>query len=210
MKLSGLAFTLVFLLPSTVAAQDEATAVKETFYGYKMAILQGDGEVAAALVTESTHDLYRQFADGALTLDKTGLDELHVMERLTILQLRHEMTRAQLESMSGGQIVAYAVDNGWIGKDSATRLQIGDFTIDGDTASAAILGNDGTATPLRMKFTREDGLWRLDLAEMMVLTRVVVVQAIRQTGMSEDEFILFALEAASGRKPGPEIWSPPL
>jgi len=200
---------LFLLLPLPAAAQDEAADVREAFLGYRTAILTGDGETAAELVTERTRTLYREFADDALTLDKPGLDGLHVMDRISVMQLRHQMTRQQLESMNGGEIVAYAVDHGWIGKDGAARLQIGNFTVEGDSASAPILGGDGKETLLRMRFAREQGLWRLDLVEMMALTRVAIAQAIRQTGLTEDEFILFALEATSGRKPGPEIWSPP-
>lgn len=210
MRLRRLIVILALLLPLPAAAQDEATSeVRESFLDYKAAILSGDGETAAELVTQRTHALYRGFADSALRLDKPRLDELHVMDRMSVMQLRHQMTRQQLESMSGGEIVAYAVDNGWIGKDGAARLQVGDFTVEGDSASAPILGGDGKETLLRMRFAREDGLWRLDLVEMMALTRVAIAQAIRQTGMSEDTFILVFLEAASGRKPSPDIWSPP-
>jgi len=200
---------LVLLLPLPAAAQQEAAAVRDSFLGYKSAILTGDGETAAELVTERTHALYRGFADSALTLDKPGLDALHVMDRMSVMQLRHQLNRRQLESMSGEEIVAYAVDHGWIGKDGAARLQVGDFTVDGDFATAPILGGDGKETLLRMRFAREGGVWRLDLVEMMALTRVAIAQAIRQTGMSEDAFILVFLEAASGRKPDPDIWSPP-
>jgi len=208
-KLRHILLTLVLLLPLPAAAQEEAAAVRDSFLFYKTAILTGDGETAAELVTQRTHALYRGFADSALTLDKPGLDALHVMDRISVMQLRHQMTRRQLESMSGEEIVAYAVDNGWIGKDGAARLQVGDFTVDGSFATAPILGADGKETLLRMRFAREDGVWRLDLVEMMALTRVAIAQAIRQTGLSEDEFILFALEATSGRRPGPEIWNPP-
>lgn len=209
MSLRRLLFVLAFALPLPATAQEEAAAVRDSFLDYKASILAGDGAAAAALVTQRTHALYRGFADGALTLDKPGLDGLPVMDRMSVLQLRHQMTRQQLESMSGSEIVAYAVDHGWIGKDGAARLQVGHFTVDGSSATAPILGGDGKETLLRMRFTREEGIWRLDLVELMALTRVAVVQAIRQTGMTEDEFILFALEAASGRKPGPEIWNPP-
>lgn len=209
MKLRLLLLVLALAQPLPAAAQDEAAAVRDSFLDYKAAILGGDGETAAELVTARTHALYRGFADSALTLDKPGLDGLHVMDRMSVMQLRHQMTRRQLEGMSGSEIVAYAVDQGWIGKDGAARLQVGDFTVDGDFASAPILGGDGKETLLRMRFAHEDGVWRLDLVELMALTRVAIVQAIRQTGMSEDEFILFALEATSGRRPGPEIWNPP-
>jgi len=207
MKLRGLLVTvLLVLLPLSATANPDA--VKEAFLSYKAAILSGDGTAAADLVTRSSRDFYRKAADHALTLDKTGLERLHVLDRLTVMQLRHEMSRAQLESMDGRQIVAYAVDQGWIGRDSAASLQVGTFAVDGDNATAPVISN-GQETPLLLHFAREDGGWRLDLVQMMELSRPAVQVAIRQTGMSEEEFILYALEAVSGRRPGPEIWNPP-
>jgi len=130
-KLRHILPTRGLLLPLPAAAQEEVAAVRDSFLGYKTAILTGDGETAAELVTQRTHALYRGFADSALTLDKPGLDSLHVMDRLSVMQLRHQMTRQQLESMSGEEIVAYAVDHGLIGTDGAARLQVGDFTLEG-------------------------------------------------------------------------------
>lgn len=209
LRLVLLAAILLLPLPLPAAAQEKAVAVRDSFLDYKAAILNGDGETAADLVTGRTHALYRGFADSALTLDKPGLDDLHVMDRMSVMQLRHQMSRQQLENMSGSEIVAYAVDKGWIGKDGAARLQVGDFTVEGDSASAPVLGGDGKETLLRMRFAREDGIWRFDLVEAMALVRVTMAQAIRQTGLSEDAFILVFLEAASGRKPDPDIWNPP-
>ncbi len=44
---------------------------------------------------------------------------------------------------------------------------------------------------------------------MLLVTRVAIAQAIQQTGMSKNDFILYALEAMTGRRPGLDIWSPP-
>ena len=49
--------------------------------------------------------------------------------------------------------------------------------------------------------------------ELVAATRdetIGVFRAIRGlTPEAENDFILYALEAMTGRKPGPEIWSPP-
>jgi hypothetical protein len=44
----------------------------------------------------------------------------------------------------------------------------------------------------------------------MELTRAAFDFAVQQSGLSEDEFVVLMLEAGTGRKPGPDIWSPPL
>ncbi len=207
MKLRLFIAALLFVLPLPAAATPQA--VERAFQDYKVAVLNGDGVAAAALVTQQTYDYYGQIADHALPLDQGGLNKLHVMDRMAVLQLRYQMSRAQLESMSGAEIVAYAVDQGWIGKDGVSRLQVGPFTVNGDTASAAALGGDGQETSLRLHFVKEGDRWRLDLMRMLLVTRVAIAQAIQQTGMSENDFILYALEAMTGRRPGLDIWSPP-
>ena len=111
--------------------------------------------------------------------------------------------------MTGREIIVYAVAQGWIDKDGAASIRLGDFAVKGDFASGGLLGNGGEVSPFRLEFLREDGEWRLDLAEMLKIARFGIDYAVQQTGMSEEEFLLFVLEYSSGRKPGPEIWSPP-
>src|SRR3546814_4519060 len=78
-------------------------------------------------------------ADQALTLDRDGLHGIHLSDRIYALLLRHTLQPAALEGMSGGEVVAYAVGAGWIGRDGANRLELGDYRIEGDAASGTIL-----------------------------------------------------------------------
>ena len=43
----------------------------------------------------------------------------------------------------------------------------------------------------------------------MQLTRTAFEYAVQQSGLPEDDFVLLMLEQGTGRKPGPDIWSPP-
>ncbi|GAB4361146.1 MAG: hypothetical protein Kow00114_15410 [Kiloniellaceae bacterium] len=208
--LQSLIAVLLFLaLPLPALADSHASAVKESFLAYKTAILASDGEAAAALVTQESRDYYRKLADQALTLDRAGLHEIHLSDRLNAMLLRHSLEREQLESMSGGEVVSYAVDQGWIGREGADQLQLGNFQVDGDHASGTILRPDGAASPFKMEFVKEEGRWLLDLVALMKLTRAAFEYSVQQTGLSEDEFVVLMLEYGTGRKPGPDIWSPP-
>jgi hypothetical protein len=207
---SLLTFLLLLLpaaaLPAAAAPLDE---VKASFRAYKAAILESDGKAAAEVVTQDSRDYFRRLADYALELDRAGLQEIHLSDRLYALLLRHDLDRARLESMSGGEVVAYAVARGWIGREGAEQLQLGNYQVDGDTATGTILRPDGQQTRFQMTFAREDGDWRLELAQLMELTRVAFEYSAQQSGLGEDEFILRLLEYSSGRKPGPDIWEPP-
>lgn len=205
---SVLAFILL-LLPAAAAAAP-VDDVKQSFLDYKAAIVEADGEAAAEVVTEGSHAYFRKLADQALTLDRDALHKLSLGDRLYSLLLRHTLDRAELESMSGAEVVSYAVDEGWIGRENADQLQLGNFQVEGASASGTILRPDGGTTPFKMEFVKEDGRWLLDLVALMDLTRSAFDYSVQQSGLSEDEFVILMLEAGTGRKPGPDIWSPPL
>jgi hypothetical protein len=197
---------LALPLPAAAASTDD---VKESFLAYKSAILASDGAAAADLVTQGSRELYRRYAVDAATLDRDGLDQLHVTDRVSVLLLRHSLQRSALESMSGGEVIAYSVDQGWIGKDSVARLNLGNFQVDGNAASGVVLDAAGRESPFKLEFLKEEGRWRLDLLKMLEMTRMAIVYAVQQTGMSETDFVLYVLELSTGRTPGPEIWNPP-
>ncbi|HEY9548921.1 MAG TPA: hypothetical protein VIR45_05420 [Kiloniellaceae bacterium] len=198
----------LILLAGPLPAAASVDAVKESFRAYKMAILQSDGAAAARAVTQDSHVYFKGLADQALTLDRDGLHGIHLSDRIYALLLRHTLQPAALEGMSGGEVVAYAVGAGWIGREGANRLELGDYRIEGDAASGTILHPDGSATEFTIAFAQEEGRWRLDLVALMELTRAACEYSQQQSGLSEDDFVLAMLEHVSGRKPGPDIWSP--
>ena len=205
-SLLSLLFLIFLALPEPAEASPEA--VQESFLAYKKAVLEGNGAAAAELVTQGSKDLYHKYANDAVTLDRDGLNKLHVTDRVSIMLLRHNLKRKELEGMSGGEIIAYAVDRGWVGKESVSRLELGDYQVDGNVATGTVLGADGRRSPYKLQFLKEAQRWRLDLVAMLMLTRTAIDYTIQQTGMAEDEFVLYVIEISSGQKPGPEIWNP--
>ncbi|MEQ8357290.1 MAG: hypothetical protein RH942_17275 [Kiloniellaceae bacterium] len=201
-------FAALLALPVSAAAAplDE---VKESFSAYKSAILTSDGAAAKRLVTQESKDYFRGLADHALTLDRAGLQKIHLSDRLYAMLLRHNLDRARLENMTGGDVVAYAVEQGWIGREGAEQLELGAYKLDGDSASGTILQPDGQESTFKMEFTKVGGRWLLELDELMMLTRIAFEYSAKQTGLSDDDFVLLMLEYGSGRKPEPDIWSPP-
>lgn len=206
---------LHFLLPFVLlaaplpAAGAPADEVKESFRAYKTAILASDGAAVADVVTQESRDYFRTLADQALTLDREGLHQIHLSDRIYALLLRHNLEPAALERMSGAEVVSHAVDAGWIGREGADKLELGNYQVEGDVASGTILRPEGGETAFKIAFARQEGRWRLDLVALMKLTRVAFDYSLQQSGLSEDDFVLLMLEDVTGRKPGPEIWSPP-
>lgn len=200
---------LVLLLQPLAALAGPVEEVKKSFDTYKTAILAANGKAAAAVVTQGSRDYFRKLADQALTLDREGMHALSLSDRLYAMLLRHSLDPARLEAMSGEEVVSYAVDEGWIGREGAEQLQLGNYKVDGDTASGTILRPDGGATSFKMVFVKENGHWLLDLVALMQLTRTAFEYAVQQSGIDEDTFVMLMLEQGSGRAPRPDIWEPP-
>ena len=83
------------------AAAGPVDEVKQSFQAYKAAIIEADGDAAAEVVSEGSHNYFRKLADQALTLDREGMHEIHLGDRIYSMLLRHTLNRSQLESMSG-------------------------------------------------------------------------------------------------------------
>ena len=205
----SLSVLLLVLCLAAPPAAEPVDDVKESFLTYKTAILEADGAAAAKVVTQNSRAYFRSLAEQALTLDRAGLHEIHLTDRLYAMLLRHNLDRTQLQQMSGGQVVSYAVDHGWIGRNGVSQLRLGHYEVEGDHASGTILRPDGLKSSFKMEFVKEGGRWLLDLVALMDLTRTAFEFAVQQSGLSEDEFVFLMLEQGTGRKPGPEIWNPP-
>lgn len=192
--------------PAAAAPKDD---VAETFEAYRSALLASDGAAAAEVVTQGSRDHYRSYADMALTLDRAGLKRLHIADRLTVMLLRHSIERERLTQMSGGEIIAYAVQEGWISKEGAAGIRLGNYQVAGDFATGTLLRADGSETPYKVEFLMEEETWHLNLKKMLEFARIGIEYAVQQANMGEDEFLLALLEYSTGVKPGPEIWNPP-
>lgn len=194
--------------PQTAANSPER-AVEDTFLAYQKALLAEDGTTAAGLVTAASWDYYREMADEALTADRNRLEELDFVDRLTALLFRMSLTRDALRRMSGEELVAYSVDQGWISREKTANMKLANFRITGDSAKASVIGRDGKPSTVTMGFETERGAWRLDLLDTINTSRRAMPLAIALSGMTEAEFIFASLKRSTGRTPESDIWSPP-
>lgn len=110
--------------------------------------------------------------------------------------------------MSPQELIAHAVNEGWIDKSSVLTLQAGKVLSEGDVAALHVIVDEQDAGPL-FRFNRESGEWRLDLVPTTQATNAALQMTAEQQGISEEEFTLILIESVMGRKVGAEAWVPP-
>ena len=159
----ALGLILLLLLPAGSAlAEADADAVRRVFSAYRSAILSGEGNAAAALLSQSTYDYYDEMRQLALYGSADTVKALSLVNQMQVLTLRLRVPTDELESLSSQALIAHAVDQGWIGKNSVLKLQPGKVLADGDVAVLHLIV-DGKDAGTAFRFNRESRAWRLDL-----------------------------------------------
>lgn len=194
----------------------ETEAVRLVFEAYKRALLEGDGQAAAALVDASTLSYFGAIKDLAMSGSEEEVKARAFVDRLLIVTMRHELEVETLESMDLEGLLRHAIESGWIAKASIRRLDIGEITIDGDTArgvaktaGAIPAPAEPGAEPLSYAFIREDGVWKFGFSSLVASLNKVITDFAQQMGANEDDLIFTLVQALSGRQVLPEIWSAP-
>ena len=201
----ALALVLSFGLPALAA--DETEAIKQAFSTYRSAILSGNGATAAELVTQSTLAFYDETRRLALFGDAKTVQEQSLVTQIQILTFRLRVPSEKLESLTARELVAYSIDQGWIGKDSVLQLQPGAVHTEGDVALLKVVV-DGKEIDIGFRLERKAGTWRLNLLPTLKLANTSFQMIAKQQGVSERELLLVLMESSLGRKIGDEAWQP--
>lgn len=195
------------LARSVHGSQPEEELVRRTFLAYKEAILQQRGQSAVSQVNKATLQYYARMK--ALAVDGLEKDvrQLRPMNKMMVLSLRHRVSADTLRAMTPEDVFIHGVNQGWIGKNSVLDSDIGQPRVFGNDASAEYV-KGGKPTPLKYRFTKEDGRWKVDLTALTPIADQAMSMLIKQQGLDEDTFIVSLIESVSGKKVLSSIWQP--
>lgn len=186
----------------------EAQAVRDAFEGYRRALIEEDGEAAAARVSAGTLEAYQRFRDLALTGDRDALEELSMVHRMQVLLFRHRIDADALEAMDGRAAFAHAVDQAWVGAGGIERLEVHHVSVRGDQATANV-GVGPAPSPDLFRFRREDGDWRFDLMPTLGAAEGALRQMAAARGVEANEFLLGMIGSMSGEPATEALFDPP-
>ncbi|HEV7764872.1 MAG TPA: hypothetical protein VGQ76_07730 [Thermoanaerobaculia bacterium] len=202
------AFTVAVLWTLVASAGDQSAerAIHTVFAQYKDALLQGDGAKAAGVVSTRTIVFYDGIVTHALKTPRTELNELDFISKFMVLRIRHEFTKSELSEMTGRKLLERGVDRGWISKSSVANIdRLVNLEVDSSKASAAIPSAPGIAA---FHFLKESGEWKLDLAASFALANAAMKQKIAKSGLTEEQFIIRALNLLSSTPVDDRIFAP--
>lgn len=203
-KISLFVLSLVLLVSCTTKENEEAL-VRESFNGYKSAILNDKGEEAVKYVDKRSIDYYADMLEKTKNADSAVVNSLNIMDKLMVLSIRHRASKEDILSFDGAGLLAYAINEGMVGKSSVVNNSIGNVTIDGDFATGQILVK-GNQVPYSYHFYKYDDFWKVDLLSISHVSKTAFKQLQENSGMKENEYIFLLLEMVTGVKPGNEIW----
>jgi len=201
-------FLILLLVPMlTIAQQTEEQNVKKTFEDYKSAILNDKGEQAVEQVDTKTIAYYGDILEKVKTADSLQIDKFSLMDKLMILVIRHRISKEEIMTTNGKQLLVTAIKMGMVGKSSVINNEVGAVKVNGNFASGELLVR-GQKTPLAFEFHKENGAWKLDLTAIFPAGEAAFRQMVKQSGEPENEYLLSLIELTTGKEPGQEVWVP--
>jgi len=200
--------SLIFLSISSYSQSDKELVLK-SFENYKNAILTDKGSVAADFVDSRTMNYYSTILDKVKTADSLEIDAMGLIDKLTVLTMRHRVPKKNLLNFNGEDLFIYAIDNGMVGKSSVVNAELGDVVTNDDFSQAEFVVN-GQKTPFFFHFYHEDNVWKIDITHLFSLGTMALKQMIEDSGESENDYIVTILELLTGEKPTENIWKPML
>jgi len=197
---SGLSFLAV-----QVWAQTDEELVRKTFNNYKQSILNAQGKEAIRFIDQKTVRYYDKELELSVSGDSATINNLALMDKLTVFIARHQVPKSELLSMTGSQFFIYAVDQGMIGKNSVIAIQIGEVQVKGEVAYGRMVSN-GQDTPLFFQFNKESKQWKVNLTSVLPQANASLAEMLSAQGLSDNDFIFQTLESKTGRKVAKDIW----
>jgi hypothetical protein len=199
---------VVALLFAAQGTERPADAVNDAFEQYKSAVLANEGHVAAQVVNEATIAYFEEITQLAVCGSSSEVAARSAIDRMQIAIMRHRIPAKQLVNMSGRESFVYAVDHGWVGKNTIELIELGGMKVSEDVVEASIVLNGKTLPGAGFRFVKEDGSWKFDLVPVLASGESSLRRLAETRGVPENDLILQLLEAVSGVRPGSQIWEP--
>jgi hypothetical protein len=204
--MAGLVATTAACSGSDAAPADPAAPVVNSFTAYSKAVTARDGGTAADLMTASSLSYYDKLRDLALDADRAELGAEPVVDQLTALSMRGDLSATDLRTLSPHDLVKKAVQINLISNGATPERGLQQVKIDGDTATAELVMTEGAQYPVG--FTREAGQWKFDVTSLLQPAESALSQAREQQKLTERQIVDQVVSTRYGQAKVKELYQP--
>ena len=198
-------FSFVFLSQFRIYAQTATKSVQDVFDQYKSAIIAEDGKKAIEYMDIRTLEYYKKLLHHVLSADSLTLESLSLMEKFSVLSIRHMATKKEILAFTDKSFIDFTVKNGMMGKNTLEGYTLGKITVKDKFAKAQIL-EEGKKSNKVYHFYSDGTNWKIDITSLFPIEEKETEDFIKQTGKPENEFLLGMLELMTQKAPNPSIW----
>ena len=175
---------------------------------YKNAVLDGDGEAAAAEVSPGIISYFDEVRHAVLYMPETTLRSLPLIDKSMVLSVRTSITAEELVELDGRALYVKDVCEGLTLRASVRLLELGScISVEGDTALMKV-HSAGSSSPMPGAFLRMDGAWKVDMLSLLKLSARTFEEHCASTTLSRDDFVISAISSSSGKDISSVIWQP--
>ncbi|MEP6646379.1 MAG: hypothetical protein ABJC12_04770 [Saprospiraceae bacterium] len=198
---------LLSLLLSEISifGQNQTEAIKEVFKNYKNAIMTDQENEAIDYMDSRTLDYYKNIRQLVIHADSVTLDAQPLLDKFTILNIRHIATKKQILAFDDKSIIAFVIKNGMMGKNTLEGFELGKITIKDKTAKAMIIA-DGEKSDKFYNFYSDGTHWKIDFTSLFPAEEKETDEVVKNSGKPVNEFMIGILEIMSDKKVSPNIW----
>jgi hypothetical protein len=143
----------------------------------------------------------------ALDGDAAAVQATALVDQMQTMLFRLRVPAKTLETLSAKGLIAYSVEQGWIGKKSVQKVTPGKVQTEKDGALLHV-NVDGEDAGPAFRFYREAKGWRLDLVPTLKATDGVLRSTALRAGVPHNEYILKVMSLALDTEIGDEAWEP--
>lgn len=207
LRVAALLALLLALLSGCDAHAEDKAAIRLTMRQIEDANLASDGQMAASLFTAKSIERYPRLIQLAIHGTRSQLEALDAWDLDEVLRIRLLGNRKDYENLGAREYVAYATSKGWYVLPDYEYVELDRIAVNGDTGSAREVYT-GEATGFRLRFERENGVWKFDEESWRQGYNDTIAELADDEGLTIAEYLLAELEASTGKTAPPDIWGP--
>lgn len=197
-----------------VAGKEASQAEQEiaaAMASWVTAIAERRTEELASLVDSQGLAYYLRIKELALTGTPEELASLDETDQLQVMFFRLMVENGPLEQMTAAELLAFAVENGFIGMELRRSDTLGEIKVIGDRASGRLFkfGHQDRPDPYRQYFVKEYGVWRVSLQGERERLVGGFDDFLQRSGLSRSEAAFLILELRVMRKVDPSDFLAP-